>query len=422
MLKQYLKKIIPNFLFSLYHLSWAVLANIVYRFPSRRLVVIGVTGTKGKTTTCNMIWQVLTEAGYKVGMTTTANIRIGSKEWINDSKMTMQGRLRLQKLLRQMVKAGCRYAVIETSSEGILQWRHFGIKYQGAVFTNLSPEHLERHGSFANYRAAKGRLFKQLSGLAISVINNDDDNADYFKSFPAKTKVYYGINRTADFQAVNLRESEKGSTFEVKGRIFHLPLWGRFNVYNALAAISVGRALGVDWQILREALNKFDYVPGRMERIQAEQGFLVIVDYAHTPESLKLVYQTLRPRARRLIAVLGAAGGGRDKNKRHQLGAIAAQYADVAIVTNEDPYDDDPIDIINQVWSGLSKDSLEKYKIVDREEAIKKAISLAQMGDIVVITGKGSEQAIVTKTGKISWDDREIVKKYINRVKSENRT
>ncbi len=415
MLKQHLKKITPNFLFSLYHLGWAVLANVVYRFPSRQLIVIGVTGTKGKTTTCNMIWQVLTEAGYKAGMTTTANIRIGDKEWINDSKMTMQGRLRLQGLLRQMVKAGCRYAVIETSSEGILQWRHFGIKYQVAVFTNLSPEHLERHGSFANYRAAKGKLFKQLSGLAISVINNDDDDsADYFKSFPARTKVYYGIDNLADFQAVNLRENEKGSTFEVKGRIFHLPLWGRFNVYNALAAISVGRALGVDWQTLREALNKFDYVPGRMERIKARQGFLVVVDYAHTPESLQLVYQALRPRAKKLIAVLGAAGGGRDKSKRHQLGAVAARYADVAIITNEDPYDEDPMDIINQVWSGLSNDSLEKYKILDREEAIKKAISLAQAGDIVVITGKGSEQAIVTKTGKIAWDDREIVKKYID--------
>ncbi len=414
MLKQWLKKITPNFLFSLYHLGWAVLANIIYRFPSRKLIVIGVTGTKGKTTICNMIWQVLTEAGHRVGMTTTANIRIGNKEWINDSKMTMQGRLHLQGLLRQMVKAGCHYAVIETSSEGILQWRHFGIKYQVAVFTNLSPEHLERHGSFANYRAAKGKLFKQLSGLSISVVNNDDSNADYFKSFPAKTKVYYGIDRTADFRAVNLRENERGNTFEVKGRIFHLPLWGKFNVYNALAAISVGRALEVDWQTLRDALNKFNYVPGRMERIKARQGFLVIVDYAHTPESLELVYQTLRPRAKKLIAVLGAAGGGRDKSKRYQLGAIAAQYVDIAIVTNEDPYDEDPMDIINQVWSGLANAPLEKYKVLDREEAIKKAMSLAQAGDIVVITGKGSEQVIVTKTGKIAWDDREIVRKYIN--------
>ncbi len=413
MLKQYLKKITPNFLFSLYHLGWAVLANVVYRFPSRKLLVIGVTGTKGKTTTCNMIWQVLTEAGHKVGMTTTANIRIGDKEWINDSKMTMQGRLRLQRLLRQMVKAGCRYAVIETSSEGILQWRHFGIKYQVAVFTNLSPEHLERHGSFANYRAAKGKLFKQLSGLAISVINNDDENADYFKSFPAKTKVYYGIDTPADFQAVNLQEDERGSTFEVKGRIFHLPLWGRFNVYNALAAISVGRSLQVEWSIISKALSKFNYVPGRMERILSPEGFLVVVDYAHTPESLELVYQTLRPRAKRLIAIIGAAGGGRDKNKRIRLGQIAGNYADIVIVTDEDPYDEDPVEIIDVVFSGVGDKPQQKMKILSREEAIKKALQLAQAGDIVVITGKGSEQAIMTKTGKIPWDDREVVKKYL---------
>ena len=411
--KFWLKKFIPSFIFSLYHLGWAVLANVVYRFPSRKLIVIGVTGTKGKTTTCNMIWQVLTEAGHKVGMTTTANIRIGEKEWINDSKMTMQGRLHLQRLLRQMVKAGCRYAVIETSSEGILQWRHFGIKYQAAVFTNLSPEHLERHGSFANYRSAKGKLFKQLSGLSISVINNDDDNADYFKSFPAKVKVYYGIESQADFQAVNITEDEQGSRFEVRGRIFTLPLWGRFNIYNALAAISIGRALQVEWSVISRALAKFDYVPGRMEKIFSPAGFLVVVDYAHTPESLELVYKTLKPRARKLIAIIGAAGGGRDKNKRRQLGRIAGDYADIVIVTDEDPYDEDPVDIIETVFSGVGSKPEQKMKILSREEAIRQALQMAQAGDIVVITGKGSEQAIMTKAGKIPWDDRQIVKKYL---------
>lgn len=415
MLKKAIKKITPAFALSGYHFALALLAHIVYGFPSRRLIVIGVTGTKGKTTTCNMIWKILSEAGFKTGMTTTANFRIGGREWVNDTKMTMQGRFSLQKIIKRMADAGCRYAVIETSSEGIAQYRHWGIKYQIAVLTNLSPEHIDRHGTFEKYKQTKAKLFRKLSGQRIAVINNDDASAEYFRSLPARKRVTYSMKNTADIIASQMRDQGDGFTFSVMGTRFTLPLLGLFNVYNALAAIAVGISQDIEIGVAARALKTFSYVPGRMEEIVSDNGFSVFVDYAHTPESLRLVYTTLKPRAKRLIAVLGSAGGGRDRWRRPQLGELAAKYADVAIVTNEDPYDEDPKKIIDEVWQGLQRSPIERYKIFDREEAIKKAISLACSGDIVVVTGKGSEQHIVTAHGKIPWDDRKVVKRYVGK-------
>ena len=195
-MKNLLKKIIPNFIFSLYHWKMAFLGALFYGFPSRKLIVIGVTGTKGKTTTCNLIAQILQGAELKTGMATTVNFRIGEKEWINEYKQTMLGRFKLQKLLRRMVNEGCKYAVIETSSEGILQHRHRFIDYSIAVFTNLSPEHIERHGSFENYREAKLELFKKVARKknGIGIYNLDDENAEYFLQAPIKNKIGYSIN------------------------------------------------------------------------------------------------------------------------------------------------------------------------------------------------------------------------------------
>jgi len=412
-MKSLLKKIIPDWLLIWYHKSLAILANVIYWFPSRRLIVIGITGTKGKSTTANMTWQVLTVGGYKVGLTSTANIRIGNKEWINDSKMTMPGRFKLQRLLRQMVSAGCQYAVIETSSEGIKQYRHLGIHYQVAVFTNLTPEHIEAHGGFANYKKAKGELFKKLKGQKISILNIDDEHVDFYKSFPVRQHIYYSLHKESDLKPTNVVVTSQGFTFEVKGRRFNLLLPGEFNLANAMAAIAVGKSQRLNWQVIVDGIRQFKYMPGRMEEIKSPQGFSVIVDYAHTPESLTAVYQTLKPKAKRLIAVLGSCGGGRDRAKRPILGKLAGQWADVVIITNEDPYDEDPEVIIDDVWQGLQDHGMEKYRISDRREAITKAISLAQAGDIVIITGKGSEQCIMTATGKVAWDDRRVVKEEL---------
>ncbi len=417
MFKKKLKKILPPQLISYYHKLLAILANIIYFFPSRKMVVIGVTGTKGKSTTANMIWQILNQAGFKTGLITTANFRINDKEWINNTKMTMPGRLQLQKLLKRMVKAGCQYAIVETSSEGIKQFRHWGIKYQIAVFTNLSPEHIEAHGSFENYRAAKGELFKSLRGLRISILNKDDANFSYYKNIPASLYIYYGLQEEADYFPTNLQPTAEGFQFAVKGHLFNLNLPGIFNVYNAMAAIATAKALQIKWQDIIKGLQDFKYMPGRMEKIISRKGFVVYVDYAHTPESLELVYKTLQPKAKRLIAVLGSCGGGRDKAKRPILGKLAASYAQVVIITNEDPYDEDPKAIIEDVFAGtMSFPSVEVYKIEDRRQAIKQAVRIAEVGDIVVITGKGSEQAIVTKNGKIPWDDRTVVRECLEEL------
>ena len=192
-MKKLVKKFIPESIILFYHKTLAILANLLYRFPSRHLTAIGVTGTNGKTTTCNLIWQILTTANFKTGLTTSINFKIGQKFWVNRTKQGMPGRFWLQKLLRQMVKAGCRYAVIETTSEGIKQYRHWGIDYKVAVFTNLTPEHIEAHGSFKKYKEAKGRLFRVLRGKGVSVVNLDDEHAGYFLGFGAGEKWGYGI-------------------------------------------------------------------------------------------------------------------------------------------------------------------------------------------------------------------------------------
>jgi len=431
-MKKFLKKLIPKFIIKFYHWLLAFLANIFYGFPSRRLTVIGVTGTTGKSTTVNLIAQVLEEAGHQVGLTSTFNYRIGKKENINCSKMTMPGRFALQRMLKKMFTAGCSYAVVETSSEGIAQYRHWGIDYDLAVFTNLSPEHIESHGSFQLYKQAKGKLFQSLSGSKrktekISVVNLDDQEANYFLNFWADQKWGYTTNQelvtnNREIKVVtakNISLESWGSIFVIDDTKFVFNLVGLFNIYNALAAITVGLSLGIPLKTISQGLSRVKEMPGRLQEIDQGQNFKVIVDYAHEPKSLENVYSALAKTATgKIIAVLGSCGGGRDKARRPVLGKLAAQYADLVIVTNEDPYDEDPQAIIDQVAAGASQvgKQLEKdlFKILDRRQAIKKALALAGRDDLVIITGKGAEQCIMSKGGqKIPWDDRQVVTEEI---------
>jgi len=425
-----LKKLIPNFIFSLYHWKLAFLGAVIYGFPSRKLKVIGVTGTKGKTTTCNLIAQILQGAGFKTGMATTVNFRIGEKEWINEYKQTMLGRFRLQKLLRQMVREGCQYAVIETSSEGILQYRHRFIDYSVAVFTNLSPEHIEHHGSFENYRAAKLKLFEAVAKKedGVGVYNLDDSNAEYFLKIPVVKKYGYSLNLPQpllkeggslpkgrvredleQFQISNIKLLSNKTEFDFDGKSFEMPLIGEFNVANAAAAICVGLSQGIGLEKIKEILKNAKPTPGRLEVVNEGQPFTVIVDYAHEPASLEAVLKTLKIfNPRKIIAVLGAQGGGRDKAKRAVMGKIAAQYADYIILTNEDPYDENPQQIIDDVAAGVTNKEI--FKIIDRRQAIKKALTLVQVGDIVILTGKGGEVWMCVENGKkIPWDERKVV-------------
>src|SRR4030042_6922725 len=306
--------------------------------------------------------------------------------------MTMPGRFKIQSFLRKAVNSSCQYVVLEVSSEGIKQHRHRFIDFDAAVFTNLTPEHIEAHGGFENYKKAKGKLFQATKN--IHIINVEDKNADYFLQFSAKKKYTYGLHsgevKNSDIQ-------------------FNLKLPGEFNVYNALAATCVGLSQGVSLDICKRAVEKIDKIPGRMELV-ISAPFKVFVDYAFTPNALEKVYHNLgrsKAQANKLICVLGACGGGRDKWKRHILGQIAGKYCDKVIITNEDPYDEDPEKIIDQVAEGAGGRA---EKIPDRREAIKRALSSAGPNDVVILTGKGSEPWIIEKGGrKVPWDEKSVV-------------
>jgi len=409
-LKESIRKFIPKFLLRAYHFCLALFGAMIFGFPgySKSLKIVGVTGTSGKSTTTDFITRILEEAGNKVASISTIRFKIADKEWENKYKMTMPGRFVIQKFLRQAKDAKCKFVVLEVTSEGIRQFRHKFINFDAAVFTNLTPEHVESHGNFENYRNEKLKLFKATKN--IHVINEDDANAKYFLDIPGKKNIRFGIKSVQNIKA------EDGIGFELKGVKFSLNLFGEFNIYNALAAICVAKAYDVDLEICKKALEKAKGISGRME-VVAKDPFRVIVDYAHTPDQLEAVYKTFKDE--KLICVLGSCGGGRDKWKRPVLGEIAGKYCKEIIITNEDPYDENPKDIINQVAEGAKGyPSQSVKKILDRKEAIKKAIELAKPGEVVIITGKGSEPWMCLENGrKIPWNDRQIAKDYLNNIK-----
>ncbi|HOC53899.1 MAG TPA: UDP-N-acetylmuramoyl-L-alanyl-D-glutamate--2,6-diaminopimelate ligase [Candidatus Pacearchaeota archaeon] len=404
-----IKKIIPKFIKDYYHFFVSFLGAFLNGFPSKKIKVIGITGTNGKSTTVSIVVKILEEAGYKVAASTSIFFKIGEKVEENKLKMTMPGRFILQSFLRKAVKEKCDYAIIEVTSEGIKQHRHRFIDFKTALITNLNPEHIEAHKGFENYKKAKGELFKIVKDTHI--INIDDDHKDYFLSFKAKKVITYSIeNKKADIRAEEVNATYEGTKFKVKGVDFESKLLFDFNVYNILAGITVGLSEGLSLEKCSLGVKKVEQVPGRMEEV-VSFPFKVFVDYAFTPNALEKVYKFLKPKSGKLICVLGACGGGRDKWKRPVLGNIAEKYGDVVIVTNEDPYDENPEEIINQVLKGSSK----AIKIIDRREAIRKAISFAEKGDVVIITGKGCEPWICVDNGKrIPWDDRKIVREEMS--------
>ncbi len=425
-----LRKLIPSFLLSWYHFCLALLGAVFYRFPSKNLKVIGVTGTKGKTTTCNIIAQALNRSGLKTGMATTVNFMIGDREWINTTKQTMLGRLQLQRLLTQMVKEGCKYAVVETSSEGILQHRHLFIDYDIAIFTNLSPEHIERHGSFENYRAAKLKLFGKVSKKknAIGIYNLDDENIEYFLSYPMKEKYGYSLKgrkkeglKTIEVKDVQL--SPRGSTFRVNNDDFDMKLIGEFNVYNAAAAICSLLSQGVAMEKIKEVLAKTKPTPGRLEMVDEGQKFTVIVDYSYEATSLESVLKTAKIfNPNRVIVVFGSAAGGRDKWRRAAMGKIADKYADLVIVTTDDPYDEKPEDIIDDILKEILKNKQRilndnVFRIIDRRQAIRQSLRLAEENDLIIFAGKGGEVWMnLAKGKKIPWKETEIVQEELRNL------
>lgn len=415
-----------------YHYLIPQLADIFYGFPGKKMIVVGITGTKGKSTTCRLVASVLQAGGYKVGLMSTVEFQIGDKRWLNDKKMSMLGKGQIQGMLKEMLKAGCQYAVIETSSEGILQNRHLGVHYDIAVFTNLGTEHSERHGGFENLRFSKGRLFsdlkkennKILNGKRIEkiiVVNIDDPHYVYFLNFPADKKITYSIVKQSDNQGKLLSVDVRGVRFVVNNKEYKLNLVGDFNIPNALAAIAVAKSQGISEEKIAEGLVQVKKLEGRMEFVEAGQDFKVIVDYAHEPLSYAALFKTLRQLAGtngKTIAVIGSDGGGRDVGKRSKMGQIAGELCDYVVVSDVNCFDEDPKAIAEMLAKGAreagKKDNENLFVVVDRREGIKKAIELAKSGDVVAITAKGTETVICVANGqKIPWDDRRVAEESL---------
>ncbi len=441
-IKEIIRKLTPRFVFRWYYFAWAALGLIIYRFPSNKLVVIGVTGTNGKTTTSNVVAWLLQSSGIRSGLISTANIKIGNKERMNKSKNTMLGRFSLQKNLRKMVKDRCKVVVVEVSSEGIISHRALGINFDILIFTNLSPEHIESHGSFPNYKKAKQKIFANLHkskkknlGFAPAVLrktiiaNIDDQYAEDFLKFKADQRIGFGIKKkdslfaTKIIRGSEVEQDKKGvsfflDVFDEKTEI-ESPLLGAVNAYNLLAAASVGWVFGMSSEEIKKGLEGFAGVSGRMEKISGKKGYDVIIDYALTPEALKELYTTTRALYNgKVIAVYGSCGGGRDKAKRPIMGQIVSGYADHSILTNEDPYFEDPHEIVAQIEEGYKANGKEKGKdyeiIINRDLAIEKALLIAaKPGDVVVITGKGSETGMNINGKIVSFNDKETVLKYL---------
>jgi UDP-N-acetylmuramoyl-L-alanyl-D-glutamate--2,6-diaminopimelate ligase len=423
------------------HYLLALLAYLRYGRPSRRLIVVGVTGTKGKSTTCRLIASVLEAGGYKVGLLSTVEFQVGEKRWLNDKKMTMLGRGQIQGMLRDMVRAGCQYAVVETSSEGILQYRHFGLNYDIAVFTNLGTEHSERHGGFENLRRDKAKMFKALQSprktlfgrpiKKVSVVNEDDANAPFYASLPADEK--WGVSlEKKNLAHVNHHVTghitdhfSHGTGFTANDKKYELLILGDFNVQNALSAIAVGLSQGIEPEAIRKGLANVTMVPGRMEFVDEKQSFKVLVDYAHEPLSLEALFTAMRQMTSvggKVIGVIGSDGGGRDVTKRPKMGAIAGRLCDLVVVTDVNPFDDDPEEIIEMLAKGAreagKKDGVDLFLEVDRRAGIKKAFALAGPGDVVAITAKGTEPCIVVAGGKrIPWDDRTVAREELRALR-----
>ncbi len=453
-----IKKIIPPRVFRFfqpaYHWTINGLAALIYGFPSHKLLIIGITGTTGKTTTTYFLARILREAGYQVGYTSTALLSDGKKDWLNDKKMTMLGRFFTQKILKQMIKNGCQIAIIETTSEGIRQFRHRFINYDILIFTGLYPEHLESHGGFKNYKQAKLKLFQHLAKSAPKkslpipfssfpktiLVNGDDKHSSDFLNFSVPQKIIIKKENTLKNQSALqeknnkktffyqfIQSNAKGLQFKFNQKLIHLNLLGNFNALNATLAGRVAKILGIKNKTIKKALEKIKNIPGHLEKIEAGQNFSVIVDYAFEPRALAALYKTIASlQAHHIIHVLGSAGGGRDKSRRFSLGKIAGEKADIVIITNEDPYDEDPLKIMEMVAEGVrkagKKDNDDLFLIEDRRQAICQAIILAQENDLVLITGKGSEQAIcVRHNQKIPWDDRQVAREEIKKKLLENK-
>lgn len=400
------------------------LAPYFFDYPSRKLRVIGVTGTNGKTTTTYLIKSVLEEAGYKTGVIGTIRTMIGNRSL--PVKNTTPNVIVLQSLLAEMVKEAVEYAVMEVSSHALALNRIAGCEFDAAIFTNMTRDHLDFHGTLENYAKAKSLLFKSLQEAAScksgksAVINADDPAGAVMQAAAACKVMTYGINSQADITAENISIGARGASFMLKTKQEKIPLslkiTGRFNIYNVLGAVGALIAEGIDIPVIKKALESFSSVDGRFELVDAGQDFAVIVDFAHTPDGLENILHTARQFAKDKLILVFGCGGDRDRTKRPIMGKLAAKYADIIIATSDNPRSEDPEAILAEIEAGILADLTpgKKYEnIAERKQAIKRAIELAKPNDIVIIAGKGHETYQILKDWTIDFDDRLVVRELL---------
>lgn len=406
----------------------AVAASRFYGYPSRELKLIGVTGTNGKTTTTYILERILSDQGFRTGLMGNIHVKIGSEYFENKATNTQEA-LALQRILRQMADAGTDYCIMEVSSHGLELGRVKGCSFRTGIFTNLTQDHLDFHGTMERYKAAKGLLFSRMGneftadpdGRRFAVLNADDPASEDYARLTAAEVITYGIDNTsADVRAERIVMSARGTQFHLatfRGCAeVTMKLVGRFNVYNALAAAAAAIAEGILPERIAESLSRIQSVEGRMEVVDEGQDFLVLVDYAHTPDGLENALSTISQFAEGEVYCVFGCGGDRDRTKRPVMGEIAAKYSDHVIVTSDNPRTEDPEQIINDIVPGLTRAGLspDRYKLLaDRRQAIHEAVRQAKPQDIVLIAGKGHETYQDIMGVKHDFDDRLVAKEAI---------
>ncbi len=415
--KKFLPRSIVSKIRPLYHYLLAFIGSQIYRHPSRDITIIGVTGTKGKSTVTELITHILEADGTKVASLSTIQFKIGDEVKRNLYKMTMPGRFFVNKFLRAAVDAGCKYAIVEMTSEGAKQYRHKFIDIDALVFTNLTPEHIESHGSFENYKACKLELAKAVAHSPkrprFLVANIDDEHGADFLNFPVEYVLPYSLSD------LSLHTLHKDSiSLIIDSTTIRVPLVGLFNVYNVLAAITITRALGITLKTIESALYELPPIRGRVEHFysakNAEKQVTTIVDYAHTPDSLRQLYTAFKDQPK--VCILGNTGGGRDTWKRPTMGSIAEEFCDQVILTNEDPYDENPRAIVDAMAKGIT-DKSKLEIIMDRRTAIRTALQKSVAGGYVIISGKGTDPYIMGPNNtKQPWSDATVVQEELAKL------
>ncbi len=408
-IKQTIRARLPAPLLFAYHFCLAYLGAILYRFPSRTLTVIGVTGTDGKSSTTEFISAIFEQAGYKTALSNSIRVKVDTQSKTSTGR-SMPGRFFIQRFLRRARNAGCAVAIVEMTSEGVRQHRHRAIQLDALVFTNLSPEHIESHGSYEAYADAKyeiGRALARSRKRPRTVIaNSEDREGARYLALPVEKKRAFSLKQHEPWNT-----SESGGRFTFEGQEVLVKIPGEFSLKNALAAAEVGRAFGLDVTSIQNGIANVSSVPGRVEAVDGGQEFAVVVDYALTPKALEALYKTYG--SRKKICIFGSAGGGRDAWKRPVLGKIAEAHCETVILTNDIAYDEPPRDIVDDIARGMNT---KPEIILDRRAAIRRGLEIAQRhparGEVaVLITGMGIDTEITVTGGKkMPWSDIEVAR------------